>query len=189
MKELYFSVDVETNGPIPGDFSILSLGTVAFTEEGEDMGAFSYNLIPLPWAKQDANTMEFWDKNPEAWKRATENQFDPEEVIQFYVGWVKNVCARQGARAVFVGYPAGFDFTFVYWYCHHFAKECPFGFQALDIKSYAMAILGTDFKSTIKKTMPKDWFPENKHTHIAVEDAREQGLLFLNMLRASRERS
>jgi hypothetical protein len=31
--------------------------------------------------------------------------------------------------------------------------------------------------------MPKHWFPKDKHTHIAVDDAIEQGKLFCNILK------
>jgi hypothetical protein len=64
-----------------------------------------------------------------------------------------------------------------------FAGESPFGFSALDIKSYAMAKMNTSFRGTSKRTMPRKWFANlPKHTHVAVEDAIEQGYLFCNML-------
>jgi hypothetical protein len=30
--------------------------------------------------------------------------------------------------------------------------------------------------------MPKRWFSKRKHTHVAADDAAEQGELFMNML-------
>jgi hypothetical protein len=53
------------------------------------------------------------------------------------VAWLKAF----GGRPVFVGYPAAFDFSFVYWYLTEFAGENPFGYSAIDIKTYAMALL------------------------------------------------
>jgi DNA polymerase III epsilon subunit-like protein len=85
---------------------------------------------------------------------------------------------------IFVGYPAGFDFTFVRYYLERFAGRCPFGFAALDVKSFAMAILGTEFRKTAKRFMPRDWFDQKQHSHRALEDAIEQGQLFCNMLAA-----
>ncbi|MGE3832668.1 MAG: hypothetical protein AB7F76_16880 [Parvibaculaceae bacterium] len=90
---------------------------------------------------------------------------------------------------MFVAYPAGFDFTFVYWYFHTFTGASPFGFQALDIKSYAMAMLRTAYRDTVKKRMPRAWFSPVRHSHIAEEDARGQGLLFINMMKANHHRS
>ena len=34
MKEVFFSFDIEADGPYPGDYSMLSLGCVAFDKEG-----------------------------------------------------------------------------------------------------------------------------------------------------------
>jgi hypothetical protein len=83
---------------------------------------------------------------------------------------------------VFVAYPAGFDFLFVSWYLIRFAQKSPFAFSAVDVKSYAMAMMKTDFHQTTKRTMPKRWFDRLPHTHIALDDAIEQGALFCNML-------
>ena len=102
-----------------------------------------------------------------------------------YAAWVKGL---QG-RPVFVAYPAGFDFLFVYWYLIRFAGGSPFSFSALDIKSYAMAVLGTEFRETSKRNMPKRWFTDRPHTHKALDDAIGQGELFCNMLAERRRQS
>ena len=80
-----------------------------------------------------------------------------------------------------VGYPATFDFMFVYHYMIFFGCESPFSFSALDIKSYVSAVLKKPFRDSTKRNMPSRWFPEHKHTHVAVEDAVEQGALFMNI--------
>jgi len=88
---------------------------------------------------------------------------------------------------VFVGYPATYDFAFVHWYLIKFIGSSVFSFSALDMKSFAMAILGANFRGTTKKNMPKEWLTGlPKHTHVAVDDAIEQGVLFIRMLKASR---
>src|ERR1700731_2146125 len=103
----------------------------------------------------------------------------PETAMRRYVLWLK---ALPG-KPVFVGYPAGFDFLFVYWYLMRFAGESPFSFSAVDIKTYAMAILKKDYRKSTKSGMPKRWFDQHPHTHIALDDAIEQGALFCNMLK------
>jgi hypothetical protein len=95
-----------------------------------------------------------------------------------YVAWLKTL----PARPVFVGYPAVFDFMFVYWYLIRFTGESPFSYSALDIKSYAMALLGKGYRETVKKNMPREWFDPIRHSHVALDDAIEQGALFCNML-------
>src|SRR5437588_384493 len=85
---------------------------------------------------------------------------------------------------VFVGHPAAYDFMFVYWYLIRFAGESPFSHSALDVKSYAMAVLGTEYRASVKRNMPREWFDDLPHTHVALDDARGQGALFCNMLAA-----
>ena len=96
-----------------------------------------------------------------------------------YVAWVE---ALPG-KPVFVAYPAGFDFLFVYWYLMRFVGRSPFSHSALDIKSFAMAVMKTRFRDATKRHMPRRWFPDVKHSHVALDDAREQGLLFMAMLK------
>jgi hypothetical protein len=96
-----------------------------------------------------------------------------------YVAWVD---ALPG-KPVFTAYPAGFDFLFMYWYLIRFAGRSPFSFSALDVKTYAMAMLKKDYRECTKKRMPRHWFDDLRHTHQALDDAIEQGALFCNMLR------
>ena len=95
-----------------------------------------------------------------------------------YVAWIKSV----GGRPVFVSYPAAFDFMFVYWYLMRFAGESPFSHSALDIKTFAMSLLGVGYRDSTKRNMPRHWFDPHRHTHVALDDAIEQGALFCNML-------
>lgn len=177
--EIYISTDVETDGPIPGPNSMLSLGAAAFNEAGKMLGTFSVNLETLPDASPDPDTEAWWQKqSKDVYDACRSNPEPPEQAMRKYVEWVKSF----GGKPVFVGYPATFDFMFVYPYMIRFLGSSPFSFSALDIKSFAMAKLGTGFRETTKRNMPREWFPEARHTHVAVDDAVEQGQLFINML-------
>lgn len=185
MEETYVSVDIESDGPIPGKYSMLSLGAAAFWKTSEKpIDTFSVNLLPLDGAITHKDTMNFWKDNPEAWAATQVNQEYPLVAITRFSEWVESLPGKK----VFVGYPAGFDFTFVHWYMMNFQDYDPFSFSALDIKSYAMAVLQKSFKKSTKKNMPKRWFPLMKHSHIAVEDAIEQGIIFNRMLNENLQR-
>jgi hypothetical protein len=178
MAEIYVSTDVETDGPIPGPHSMLSFASAAYRADKALIGTFTANLETLPGAKPDPSTMNWWNQHPEAWAAARTDLQEPAQAMRRYVSWLKSLAARP----VFVGYPAGFDFLFVYWYLIRFAGESPFSFSALDIKSYAMAVLKTEYRETVKRNMPKRWFDALPHSHVALHDALEQGALFCNML-------
>ncbi len=71
---------------------------------------------------------------------------------------------------------------FVYWYLIHFTGRSPFSHAALDLKTLAMALMGGDFRDAVKKRMPRRWFDELPRTHVALDDALEQGAMCMNML-------
>jgi hypothetical protein len=185
MAEIYVSTDVETDGPIPGPHSMLSFGSAAFIADRRLVSTFEANLHTLPGATGHPETMAWWRTQPAAWAAHRENLRDPAEAMNEYVKWVGSL----PGKAVFVGYPATFDFLFVYWYLMRFVGLSPFSFSALDIKSYAMAVLGTPFRRTAKANMPGEWFSDRPHTHKALDDAIGQGELFLNMLAANSRRN
>lgn len=180
--EIYISTDVESDGPIPGPNSMLSFGSAAFSADRKLLGTFTANLELLPGAVQDPRTMAWWDEHKPAYESTRLFCQMPQLAMPKYADWLESL----PGDPVFVAYPAAFDFMFVYWYLIRFAGRCPFSFSALDIKSFAMAVMKSDFKDTTKSRMPKNWFVTKKQTHIALDDAIEQGELFLNILEYSR---
>ena len=178
MTEIYVSTDVETDGPIPGPNSMLSFASAAYRSDKTLVSTFAANLETLPGAQGHPATMSWWDQHPEAWAATRTDLQDPAEAMRRYATWVKQL----PGRSVFVAYPAGFDFLFVYWYLIRFTGESPFSFSALDIKTYAMALLKTEYRQATKRNMPRRWFDPLPHSHQALDDALEQGALFCNML-------
>lgn len=176
--EIYVSTDVETDGPIPGVNSLLSFGSAAYCADKTLLGTFTANLETLPGATADPKTMAWWTTEPAAWATCRQNLEKPESALPRYLAWVK---ALPG-KPVFVGYPVAYDFMFVYWYLIRFTGESPFSHSALDIKTYAMALLKQPYRASAKRNMPKRWFDATPHTHEALADAIEQGALFCNML-------
>lgn len=180
--EIYVSTDVEADGPCPGVNSMLSFASVAFLADKSIVGTFEVNLELLPNATQDIDTMTWWKGFPDAWAYGRRDPQDPTVAMQKYAAWLKEL----PGKPVFVAYPMGFDFTFIYWYLMRFAGESPFGFSGVDVKTYAMALLDTSYSSAVKRNLPKSWFDPLPHTHKAIDDAREQGAMFCNMLAANR---
>jgi DNA polymerase III alpha subunit (gram-positive type) len=181
-QETFVSTDIETDGPTPGTNSMLSFGSAAFSADGLLVSTFSANLELLPGATPNPDTMKWWATQPEAWAKARENPQAPKIAMPAYIAWLKGLAGKP----VFVAYPAAFDFSFIYWYLQNFAAENPFGYSALDIKTYAMAMLKCGYREASKQRMPQHWLRELPHTHVALDDALEQGYLFCNMLAENR---
>lgn len=178
MNEIYVSTDVETDGPIPGSYSMLSFASAAYLADKTLVATFSANLETLPQASTHPETMAWWLTQPDAWNACRQSLLHPKTAMPHYLTWLKTL----PGVPVFVGYPVAFDFMFVYWYLIEFAGESPFSHSALDIKTFAMAMLRRSYLSSTKSSMPRHWFDELPHTHLALDDAIEQGALFCNML-------
>jgi len=176
--EIYVSTDIETNGPVAGLNSMLSFGSAAFTAEGLMLGKFSANLELLEGTEANPDTMAFWANNQAAYEATRVNVMSPGLAMQDYDAWL----SKLPGKPIFVGYPAAFDFSFIYYYLVRFRGRSLFSFSALDIKTYAMALLDQKYSESSKRNMLKSWFSDGPHTHIALEDAIEQGRLFCNML-------
>ena len=175
--EIYVSTDIEADGPIPGPHSMLSFGSAAFLPDKTVVSTYSANLQTLPGATPDPRTMEWWKGFPDAWAACRQNPRAPEEALPEYLKWLQNL----PGRPVFLGWPATWDFMWIYWYLVRFTGERPFRENALDIRSYAMGMRKSTFHMTSRSYLPKRWFDERPHTHVALEDAMEQGALFCNM--------
>jgi len=184
-NELYFSCDIEADGPIPGPNSMLNFGAAAYLSDGTLLNTFNINLQQLPSpAAPDPGTVDWWKKQPEAWEAIRKDPVEPKKAMFEFVNWVDTLSKKHNKKAVFVAYPAGFDFLFMYWYMIYFTGRSPFSFSALDIKTLAFAALKTGYRRSTKRYMPKNWFNKKlKHTHVGVDDAIEQGALFCSILK------
>lgn len=177
-KEIYISVDIEVDGPIPGPHSMLSIGAAAFSTDGKLIDTFSLNLKKLPRAKGHPKNMAWWATQPAAWAACRIQPQPIKKSMQQLVDWLKQLAGK----TVFVGYPAAFDFMFVYWYLMKFVGESPFEHSAIDIRTYAMSLLGKSYHLSGKANMPERWLEAPSLSHVAVEDAIKQGNMFCKML-------
>lgn len=176
--EIYVSTDIEADGPIPGPHSMLSFASVAYGPARTPIATYTANLKTLPGATEDPRTMAWWQQFPEAWAACRTDPRDPETVMREYLSWLTSL----PGRPVFVGWPATWDFMWIYWYLLRFTGERPFREHAIDMRSYAMGMRKCEFRQTSRSYLPKRWFDETqRHTHVALDDALEQGTAFCRM--------
>jgi len=180
MSTIYLSVDIEADGPIPGPYSMLSIGAVAVTIDGRILGSFSANLAPLPQASQHLETMKFWEKYPEAWEKATKEPLDPAAAMKDYRKFIDGL----PNRPVFMGYPASFDHAFHRWYLIRYTGDDPCGHHALDLKTLGASLLKVPYREACKANFTSRWYNgTSEHYHVALTDAIFQAILGINMLR------
>lgn len=180
MKEIYFSIDIETDGPIPENNSMLSCALVPCTRNEIIDDGISVNFELLPNAIQDKETMNFWSKYKKEYEATRNNLLNPVEGIKLLNEYI--IKTSDKLQPVIIGYPVFFDYMFFYWYQIKFTNYSPTSFSALDIKTLASEKLQIPYKMSTKRNFPKHWFdPNKKHTHIALDDAYEQAYMFIKM--------
>ncbi|QDR30596.1 3'-5' exonuclease, partial [Pseudomonas aeruginosa] len=116
-------------------------------------------------------------------ERLRSDGLDPDEAMQRFKVWVEQV-TPEGARAVFVGFNASFDWSFVNHYFHYFLGENPFGIAALDIKSMYFGAARSTWEQTRSSEIAQTVNPRKKGDHDALHDALYQAELF-RLIKAS----
>lgn len=183
LPEIYVSTDIETDGWQPGKNSMLSIGSAAYFSDKTLISTFTANLETLPDAVSEPKTMKWWKTQPEAWRACRENRTAPAKAMKDYCYWLEQL----PGKIIFVAYPLAFDYPFVSYYLLRFAERNPFGYAAIDIRSYAMGLTGQNYSESGIHNLPERYFDDLPHTHIALDDALEQGALFCNLLAAQKE--
>lgn len=167
--ECFISVDVETAGPIPSEYSLLSIGACLVED---DKQVFECLLKPIT-RHADPKALEVCGLSLDTLER---DGLLPSEAMSSFANWVAKVA--NGRSPVFVGLNAGFDWSFVNYYFHRYHSENPFGFAPLDIKALFMGATGCTWRETRSSNMMKVLNPKLASNHNALDDARAQAEIF-----------
>jgi hypothetical protein len=184
--DVYFSADVETDGPIPGPYSMLSFALVfAGTFDGkrfqrpEAFNRYYYaELQPISEHFQpEALAINGLDR-----ERLLATGLAPHVAMEEATKWVSTLSEQN--NPVLVAYPLSFDWTWLYWYfTQYHPAGSPFGYSnCFDIKT-ALAVkghipIGAAGRSKIPASLGAT---RRRHTHHAIDDAVEQAEIFANV--------
>jgi DNA polymerase III epsilon subunit-like protein len=159
-------VDVETDGPIPGDYSMLAIGAVV-VEPGLKR-FFKSHIRPISdkWQPEALAVSGFSREQTLAWTD------DAELVMRDFRDWIHGLNLK---RPIFVADNNGFDWSFVNWYFHHFLGENPFGFSSQNLNSLYKGLTRDVFASFkhLRRT---------KHDHDPLNDAMGNAEALLHMV-------
>lgn len=175
-SECYISVDVETSGPIPGEFSLLSIGACTVLQPRTSI---YIELKPL----NDNFTEEAVSIHHLSIAELKQRGEDPAQAIALFTDWLKEQ-AGQGCRPVFVAFNAGFDWMFLSYYFYHFLGHNPFGHAPLDIKAYYMGKYGVSWAETSMRYISPRFLRDQPLIHHALSDAIDQADIFEKLLEA-----
>ena len=177
LPELYVAADVEADGPIPGPYSMISLGLAVAGRPDltfyTELRPISDDFVPQALAVSGLDRDRLLREAPTA-----------EEAMTAAARWVNDL--RAIGRPVFLAAPAVYDGMFVHWYFERFAGGNPFGptGSGVDLRSYWMGLTGGEWYATrngdIKRILGVTGV---QHTHHAGQDAAELAEIFDAVLR------
>ncbi|GAB3427339.1 3'-5' exoribonuclease domain-containing protein [Flindersiella endophytica] len=182
---VYFSVDVEADGPIPGPYSMSSFGMAVagvfadggFTPADPARETFYAELRPI------SDTFDPRAASVSGLDRASllRDGRDPHEAMNACARWVVEVAA--GRYPVFAAYPLGFDWMWMYWYFLRFADAgSPFDYsRAFDMKTMYALKAGLPISQAGLTKLPDFLRSTRTHTHNALDDAIEQADILANL--------
>jgi hypothetical protein len=183
--DLYFSVDIEADGPIPGPYSMLSFGlVVAGRFDGKQFetlldrpDTFYRELKPISDSfVPEAVAVSSLDR-----ARLSGEGAEPREAMTDARRWVLERAGND--RPVLTGFPLIFDWLFSYWYFERFAVGgSPFDHSAgLDMKTMYQQKAGVTTSESGLRDLPDVLQPAQPHTHNALEDALRQAEIFARL--------
>ena len=170
LPEVYISVDVETAGPNPNQYSMISIG--ACLVDDTDRG-FYVELKPLSDAVVDASLAV----SGLSMEKLTAEGVEPGAAMQQFADWIAEV-APAGTAPICVAFNAVFDWMFIDDYFQRFLGRNPFGHSAVDIKAYYMGMTGVTWAKTSMRFLSPLYLSGRYLAHNALGDARDQAELF-----------
>lgn len=176
----YISVDVETAGPNPGSYSLLSIGACLVSDPGRQ---FYVEIQPL----SDAVRLESLEVSGLDMDALKEKGMPPADAMRRFADWVTEV-SPAGSQPIFVAFNAPFDWMFTADYFHRFLGRNPFGHKALDMKAYFMGLSGNPWDETGFDAISQHYQVAASLPHHALQDACKQAGLFRRMLEEQEER-
>jgi DNA polymerase III alpha subunit (gram-positive type) len=160
----YVMIDVESDGPIPGDYSMVCFGAIIV--EPNLTLSFYGMLKPISekWIPEALAVSGFS-------RDQTLDFEDPKTVMVNFSTWLKD---NGSGRPIFVSDNNGYDWQFINWYFHHFTDGNPFGHSSMN--------LGSLYKGMVKDTSKNfKHLRKTAHTHHPVDDAKGNAEALLAM--------
>ena len=172
--EAYVSVDIETAGPNPSHYSLLSIGACLVADPQR---TFYVELQPVN-GNSVATALAVHGL---ALEELAERGLPPAEAMTRFEDWLAAEVPADH-QPVFVAFNAAFDWMFVNDYFFRYLGRNPFGHAALDLKAFYMALMGVCWSETSMRYVAARYLGGRQLAHHALQDAQDQAALFQRML-------
>jgi DNA polymerase III epsilon subunit-like protein len=181
-RATWFCVDIECSGPVPALYDLLSLGIVVVDGTDLRIGDQGYWEVAPTAPRVDPGAMKVNGLDLERLRR---DGIPMRRMLDELSAFVAAKTAP-GAKPVFVGHNAPFDWSFVSYAYHAEGLANPFGYKALDTKALAMGVLGLHWFDTNKEELERLLqlpAQDAARTHRADYDAWYQAHILVGLLR------
>ena len=172
--EVFVSVDVETAGPHPAGYALLTIGACLVSDPDR---TFYVELQP----DKDAVIPQALEITGLSMAELAARGLPPAEAVAHFEAWI-NAIVPAPHRPIFVALNAPFDWMFVSDYFHRYLGHNPFGHSALDLKALYMGLTGVRWRKTSMRFVSARYLAGRELTHNALADARDQAELFRAMM-------
>ncbi|TFH38111.1 MAG: 3'-5' exonuclease [Anaerolineales bacterium] len=180
LDPVYISVDVETAGPNPNNYALLSIGACRV-----DQPEISFYLELQP-DRDSSDTLALEISGLDL-KQLEADGVPALEAMLAFETWVLAQKPAQG-QIVLVAFNAPFDWMFIADYFHRYLGRNPFGHRALDIKALYMGKLGVAWEQTGMAAVSQSLGTPLRLSHNALEDARDQARIFKALMETERKK-
>jgi len=176
-EDFYIIVDVETSGPTPEQYALLSIGACTISVPRQ---TFYIELQP----DVEEELEEAMQINKFSLNDLRETGLPPREALTQFSNWIYGVLP-ENRKAVFTAFNAPFDWMFVNHYFYKYVGINPFGHKALDIKAYYMGVYGVSWSDTSHNKISAKLTHNQELPHHALKDAVMEADLFEMILEES----
>ena len=160
----YIMVDIESDGPIPAEYSMICFGAVIVDEPLNRTFYGKLKPVSDQWIPDALKVSGF--------SREEILQFDdPQAVMENFSKWLTLYCKNQ---PIFISDNNGFDWQFINYYFYRFLGKNPFGYSSTN--------LGSIYKGLVKDTSKNfKHLRKTTHTHNPVDDVlgNAEALLYM----------
>lgn len=160
----YIVVDVESDGPVPGPYSMVSFGAVIVDNQLDKTFYGKVKPISDKWIPESLAISGI--------TREQHLKFDePVNVMHSFAEWIKK---NTSGQPIFISDNNGFDFAFINYYFYAFYGKNPFGWSSRRIGDLFCGYMDDPYYK---------WKQHRKtsHTHNPVDDAKGNAEALLHL--------
>jgi DNA polymerase III epsilon subunit-like protein len=173
------SVDIESAGPYPARYAMLSIGACLVTDI---QSTFYLELKPdrEDYQEHALSISGF------SIQQLEQDGVDPKEAMHAFAEWLGDSVPGQ---PICVAFNAPFDWMFISDYFHRYYGSNPFGHSAIDIKALFMGLTGSEWRDTRMDIVNINLGLDKTLSHHALEDAQDQAHLFMHIIARLQKKS